>query len=89
MREENHNIDIIKDFIIDNFLFGDVSKLNNETPLLDRGIIDSTGILELVAFLEDNFNIIVKDDELIQENFYSPIVILNYLESKTKSVSAA
>lgn len=89
MREEIQINGVIKDFIIDNFLFGDSSKLENETPLLDKGIIDSTGILELVAFLEDNFNIVVKDDELIQDNFSSLTAINKYLESKFNSVTVA
>ena len=89
MREEIQINGVIKDFIIDNFLFGDSSQLENETPLLDKGIIDSTGILELVAFLEDNFNIVVKDDELIQNNFSSLTAINKYLESKFNSVTAA
>ena len=44
----------IRNFIIENFLFGDGEKLGNETSFLDSGIIDSTGILELVAFIEEN-----------------------------------
>ena len=70
----------IKQFIIDNFLFGDGAKLEFDTPLFEKGIIDSTGVLELVAFIEDNFNITVNDDELVQENFSSLNAIEKFLQ---------
>ena len=59
----------IRNFIIENFLFGDGEKLGNETSFLDSGIIDSTGILELVAFIEENFDINIDDTEMLPENF--------------------
>ncbi len=77
----------VKQFIIDNFLFGDSKKLKEDTHLLDKGIIDSTGVLELVAFIEDNFNITVKDDELVQDNFSSLNAIEKFLQSKTNHTS--
>ena len=75
-------LEITKQFIVDNFLFGDGVKLTNETPLFEKGIIDSTGVLELVAFIEDNFKVTVTDEELVQENFYSLIAIEKFLQSK-------
>ena len=74
--------DVIKQFIVDNFLFGDGAKLAVDTPLFEKGIIDSTGVLELVAFIEDNFNVTVTDEELVQENFSSLIAIEKFLQSK-------
>lgn len=61
----------IRAFVIDNFLFGDEGDLKNEISLLDAGIIDSTGILELVAFLEEQFGFRIEDDEMIPENLDS------------------
>ena len=58
----------IRDFIIDNFLFGNADGLNDNTSFLEEGIIDSTGILELVGFLEEAFNIHIQDEELVPEN---------------------
>ena len=75
-------LETIKQFIVDNFLFGDGAKIANETPLFEKGIIDSTGVLELVAFIEDNFNVTVADEELVQENFSSLIAIEKFLQSK-------
>ena len=80
--------EILKEFIVDNFLFGDKSKLTIDTPLLEKGIIDSTGVIELVAFIEDNFNFTVSDEELVQDNFSSLNVIDKFLQSKNNRVAA-
>ncbi|MFZ1517960.1 MAG: acyl carrier protein [Ignavibacteriaceae bacterium] len=77
----------IKQFIVDNFLFGDSSKLAVDTPLFEKGIIDSTGVLELVAFIEDNFKVTVSDDELVQDNFSSLTAIEKFLLSKNNQAS--
>lgn len=74
--------DVIKEFIVDNFLFGDREKLALDTLLFEKGIIDSTGILELVAFIEDNFKVTVSDDELVQDNFSSLNAIDKFLQFK-------
>ena len=58
----------IRQFIIDNFLFEDNGKLDEKTSFLETGIIDSTGILELIMFLEETFDIQIEDDELVPEN---------------------
>jgi acyl carrier protein len=62
----------VRKFIFDNFLF-DASEedLGNDDSFLDQGIIDSTGVLELVEWLEDTFDITVDDEELIPENLDS------------------
>ncbi|MDP2366005.1 MAG: acyl carrier protein, partial [Ignavibacteria bacterium] len=78
----------VKQFIIDNFLFGDGAKLSVDTPLFEKGIIDSTGVLELVAFIEDNFNVTVTDDELVQDNFSSLLAIEKFLQSKNNKSAA-
>lgn len=77
----------IRLFIVDNFLFGDGTKLSADTLLIEKGIIDSTGVLELVAFIEDNFDVTVKDDELVQANFSSLIAIEKFLQSKKNQAS--
>ena len=71
----------IKEFIVENFLFGNDNGLKNDTSFLEEGIIDSTGVLELVTFLEEEFNIKVADDDLIPENLDSIDNIDAYLES--------
>ena len=72
----------IRDFIIENFLFGNANGLKDDTSFLEEGIIDSTGVLELVTFLEENFEIQVEDEELIPENLDSIDNVTGYLERK-------
>lgn len=73
----------LRKFIIDNFLFGsDDSHLSDDDSLLEKGLIDSTGVLELVAFLEDRFGIKVEDDELIPDNLDSIGGLLRFLDNK-------
>ena len=62
----------IREFIEETFLFGaSDTTVQEDESLLDSGIIDSTGVLELVAFLESEFGFDVKDDELMPENLDS------------------
>ncbi|RTZ97536.1 MAG: acyl carrier protein [Deltaproteobacteria bacterium] len=72
----------IRSFIIENFLFGDDNGLKDDTSFLEEGIIDSTGVLELVTFLEEEFEIEVDDEELIPENLDSINNVTAYLEGK-------
>lgn len=77
----------VRDFIIQNFLFGDGTALREDTSFLEEGIIDSTGILELVFFLEETFGIKVEDEELIPENMDNLRNMTAYLDRKlNKSV---
>ena len=75
--------DAIRAFIIDNFLFGNDEGLSEDTSLLDEGIMDSTGALELIAFLEEEFSISVEDEEMIPENLDSINNIVTYLKKKS------
>ena len=61
----------IKTFIIETFLFGDLGELGDDTSFLDEGIVDSTGVLELVDFIEASFGVSIDDDELLPENLDS------------------
>ena len=74
--------DVIRDYVIDNFLFGDADGLQDDTSFLDEGIVDSTGIIELVAFVEKSFSIVVEDDDIVPENFDSIANIAKYLNQK-------
>ena len=77
--------DKIRTFIVENFLFGHDEDLKDNSSFLDEGIIDSTGILELVNYLEEEFSITVDDDDLIPENLDSINNVVGYLERKIKS----
>jgi acyl carrier protein len=74
--------DKIRAFIMENFLFGNDQDLKDDTSLLDEGVIDSTGILELVSFLEEEFGISVEDEEILPENLDSIKNVVAYLERK-------
>jgi acyl carrier protein len=80
----------IRSFIIENFLFDDSSNgLKDTDSFLENGIIDSTGVLELVSFLEETFSIEVADEELIPENLDSIINVVNYLQKKLNREGAS
>jgi acyl carrier protein len=73
----------IKRFIVDNFLYGnDGDDLGPDTSLLKRGVIDSTGVLELVAFVEEQYGISVADDELVPDNLDSISRISSFISRK-------
>jgi acyl carrier protein len=60
----------IRNFVIENFLYGkDDNTLSDDVSFLEKGIIDSTGVLELVSFIEDKYGFSVSDDELVPDNF--------------------
>jgi len=76
--------DKVRNYILENYLFtDDQSELNNEDSFLEKGIIDSTGILEVIFFLEEEFGISVEDEEMIPENLDSVNNIVKYLNSKS------
>ncbi|MBW1753874.1 MAG: acyl carrier protein [Deltaproteobacteria bacterium] len=75
----------IREFIVENFLFGDSNGLADDTSFLEEGIIDSTGILELVTYLEEEFSITVEDEELVPENLDSINNVVTFLKMKSNS----
>lgn len=83
------NIDAIKKFLIDEFL-PDVnpSELELEHDLLADGLIDSLGVLKLIAWIEDRFTVAVGDDDLDPDNFRSIAAIDTFIEESRKSASA-
>jgi len=74
--------EVVREFIIEYFLFGDDENLNSHTSFIEDGIVDSTGILELVAFLEETFSIHVEDEALIPENLDCISNVERYVLSK-------
>lgn len=78
----------IRDFIVENFLFGNDEGLNDDTSFLDEGIVDSTGILELVTHIEEEFSISVDDEELVPENLDSISSVSSFLERKLAQQAA-
>jgi len=73
----------IRDFIVENFLFGNDSEMvDNNDSFMENGIIDSTGILELIEYVEETYNINIEDEELIPENLDSLDNISSFIISK-------
>ena len=77
----------IRSFIVDNFLFGDDDGLDDQISFLDSGIVDSMGILEIVNFINEEFQVTVADIELLPENLDSIDNIANYLSNKLQAVA--
>lgn len=78
----------VRNYILQNFLFTDeASALNNADSLLGKGIIDSTGALELIYFLEEQFGVKVADHEMVPENLDSVNNILAFLAGKNIAVA--
>ena len=74
----------LREYILENFLFtDDQSILNNGDSFLVKGILDSTGILEVIYFLEDEFSIKVEDEEMIPENLDSINNLVAFVNKKT------
>jgi acyl carrier protein len=70
MTDNKHTAEI-RDFVVDNFLFGVAGDIKDDTSFRESSVVDSTGILELVAFLESHFQIKVEDRDMRPENLDS------------------
>ena len=78
----------VRKFVRENFLFGDDGPpLHDDSSFLEEGLIDSTGVLELVAFLEQTYAITIDDDELVPENLDSIRNVAAFVERKRSIVA--
>ena len=74
----------IRNFVKENFLFCNVNfYLNNNDSFIEKWIIDSTGVLELVSFVEEKFNFRIFDEEIIPDNLDSIRNLTSFIERKT------
>ena len=74
--------DVVTRFLLDEKYIGSGEALDESDSLLERGVIDSVGVLKLVAFLEETYGIEIEEDDLMPENFDSLIAISNYVSRK-------
>lgn len=82
--------DEIRQFLATNFFLGDdPSALQGSTSLIEAGVIDSTGVLELVGFLEETYSIRIGDDDLIPENLDTIDNIVRFVERKQATAQPA
>jgi acyl carrier protein len=72
----------ISDFIVDNLLLGRTVDIVGTSSFLEAGIIDSTGVLELVQFLEETWSFSVKDEEMVPENLDSLARLVAFVNKK-------
>ena len=72
----------IRDFIAKNLLFSDNGFQYDDDSFLQEGIVDSIGVMDLVSFVEDNFNVEVSDQEIVPDNFDSINKLAQYVRSK-------
>jgi acyl carrier protein len=79
----------IRSFIVGQFLLGDESALDNDDSFLEKGTFDSTGILELVSFLEQKYRIELGPDELIPENLDSVNSLVRFLQRRVPALAVA
>ena len=79
----------VRDFVIANFYVADPESLEDRTSLLDQGIVDSTGVLEVVVFVETTFGVTVEDSEMLAENLDSIERIAAFVERKTAQPALA
>jgi len=76
----------VKQFVVDNFLFGkDPEGFYDDDSFLERGIIDSTGVLELIGFIERTYSIRINDDEMLPENLDSLNRVVKFVNKKMNS----
>ncbi len=78
----------VRDFVINNFLFGEADGLQDDASFMQSGIVDSTGILELMTFLETTYQIKIVEQEMLPENFDSVNRVASFVARKVNPVAA-
>jgi acyl carrier protein len=73
---------VIHQFLLDNFMMGDDAVVPDTASFMKHHILDSTGFLELIGFVEDTFHIRVADEEMVPENFDSIMNVDRYVRRK-------
>ncbi len=74
----------VRKFIETNFYVADPTTIDDESSLLDKGIVDSTGVLEVIAFIEVEFGLRVLDREVLPENLGSIAAIASFVDRKSQ-----
>ena len=75
--------ELIRNFVVETFLLGDTdTKFTDDESFLENGIVDSTGILELITYVEEKFNISIDEEEMIPDNLDSLNNLSNFIQKK-------
>jgi acyl carrier protein len=72
----------VRRFIVKHFYVADPGSLSDEVSLLENGIIDSTGVLEVITFIEGTYGVAVEDDEMVPDNLDSIAHIAAFVARK-------
>jgi acyl carrier protein len=78
----------IREYIVDTFLFGEDGGLQDDSSFLEEGIVDSTGIMQLVSFLQEQYRITIEDEELIPDNLDSIRKVMAFVAAKKQAQPA-
>ena len=85
----NNYTQSLRNFIKENFLFGAEDEFSDHDSLVERGIIDSTGVMELVTHLESTYQLTIADDELVPENLDSVDNLTRFIAAKREIAELA
>jgi acyl carrier protein len=75
---------VLRKFLLERFPLARRRNISDEEDLLEKGIIDSLGVLEIVNFLQQEFSLVVEDDDLTPENFKSVVSIAAFVERRSQ-----
>ena len=78
----------IRQFLLDSYLMSEDEKVEDDDSFIEKGVLDSTGVLELVAFLEEEFSVKVLDAELTPENLDSIRLVADFVRRKRAETAA-
>jgi acyl carrier protein len=78
----------IREFVVDTFLLGDDDGFDDDDSLIEGGIVDSTGVMELVSFLEETYGIAIEDRELVAANLDSITRLRAFVDGKVAAAAA-
>jgi len=77
----------VKQFIVENFYVSDAAALTADTSLVTGGYVDSTGMLEVLGFVETEFSLQVAEEELVPDNFETVARITAFVERKQRAAT--
>jgi acyl carrier protein len=82
--EDTNVVAVVRNFIVQSFPLARRRNITDDDNLLETGVIDSLGVLEIVTFLREEFSLEVEDDELTPENFQSITAIAGFVGQRTR-----
>jgi len=80
---------VLENYMVENILFGDGERLREDVSLQESGILDSLGFLDIITFVEGEFNIEIDDGEVVPENFDTLRRMSDFVERKVQRRAAA